>query len=270
MARRRRCRRTKSGRQERVLLRGHGEHPRDGAEDGRPRVAIRLREPRQQRGCARRLEAVRVAYPGRCARRGLLVRRRLRPADPVRTANIPAVPEQEQPAGQASNQSGRIGGPALRTQRSGWRGREPRPSRARGGSPFCGSTARSNRGSTRPGGRARSNRSPDRATGAPDDTYRMTGSPCGAGCPARVSGLPRCENRAAAGGIHPLRVDRVVREALGSVGRRVTPRYAEVHCPTQVERPCRFRIGSSQDSASPSTGTDSAVSVINQSKGTTP
>ena len=39
----------------------------------------------------------RLRMPGRCAGQGFLVRRRLRPANPVRAANFAALPEQEQP-----------------------------------------------------------------------------------------------------------------------------------------------------------------------------
>ena len=127
----------------------------------RRRIAVRLRRARQPRRVPRRRQPLPAHRPARRPGQGLLVGRRLRPPDPIRAPDRPAVPEH------ATTRATRW--PRTPTARSPSPSDRPRPTTtpatgsrpcpARSGSPSCGSTAPSSPGSTRPGSPATSNRS---------------------------------------------------------------------------------------------------------------
>ena len=100
--------------------------------------------------------------PARRPGQGLLVGRRLRPPDPIRAADRPAVPEQEQHTRPAGRERRRLDHPHVRTDRTRRQRRQLDPDRPRQEVVHrsCGSTAPSSPGSTRPGSPATSNRSP--------------------------------------------------------------------------------------------------------------
>ena len=97
---RRRDRRTESRCPHAVLLPGHREHPGDGDEDGRARVAVRPAESRQQRRRPGWSQDYRLRIPPMCPPRisGPSSSTTRRPGPSCRLA---ALPEQEQPTGRA-------------------------------------------------------------------------------------------------------------------------------------------------------------------------
>ena len=90
---------------------------------------------------------------------GLLVRRRLRPPDPVRAPDRPAVPQPQQPARptRRTTTTARSPSPSGPTSPTTKRRTGSRPFPARSGSPSCASTDPSSPGSTAPGSPATSN-----------------------------------------------------------------------------------------------------------------
>ena len=78
------------------------------------RFPVRVHRARQPRRVPRRGEAVPAHPPGRCARQGLLVGRRLRPSDPLRTPDRPAVSEPQQHPRRDDHEPGRLDHPDVR------------------------------------------------------------------------------------------------------------------------------------------------------------